>query len=84
MKFYIESTQYGAKEDLIKNYPSLKDFGYTDECITVESLDELMSLAHKARCSLILSPNHTVYDPTSKTWNETDVPSIEIYDWYRE
>lgn len=85
MKFYIESTKYCAEEEeLIKNYPSLKEFGYKDKHITVKSLDELMGLANKTECSIILSSDHDVYDRKSNTWIKTGVPSIEIYDWYRE
>lgn len=86
MKFYIESTRHGSKEDLIKNYPWLKDFGYEDEHITIKSLKALMNLVNKLRDTdgIILFHDHPVYDPKSKTWNNTGVPSIEIYDWYRE
>ena len=85
MKFHIESTGWGTKEEaLIENYPLLKDFGYKDEHITVENLEELMDLANKAGCSIILTSEHEVYDPKLNKWVGTGVPEIEIYDWYRE
>lgn len=85
MKFHIESTNWGRNEEtLIENYPSLKEFGYKDEHITVESLEALMDLANKTGSRIILSPEYDVYDPKSKKWIGTGVPSIEIYDWYRE
>lgn len=85
MKFHIESTGWGTKEEaLIENYPLLKDFGYKDEHITVENLEELMDLATRAGCSIILTSEHEVYDPKLKEWIGTGVPNIEIYDWYRE
>lgn len=85
MKFHIESTGWGTKEEaLIENYPLLKDFGYKDGCITIESLEALMELANKAGCNIILNSEHEVYDPKLKKWIGTGVPNIEIYDWYRE
>ena len=45
MKFYIESTMYGNKEeDLVEHYPWLKEFEYKDRHITVKSLKALMDL----------------------------------------
>lgn len=85
MKFHIESTRCGTKEDvLIEYYPLLKEFGYKDEHITVENLEALMDLANKAGFSIILTSEYEVYDPKLKKWIGTGVPNIEIYDWYRE
>lgn len=87
MKFYIESTNWGDKEkDLIEHYPWLKDFGYEDEHITIDSLEVLMDLVNKTGPSngICVFPNHLVYDPKSKKWIGTGVPVIEIYDDYRE
>lgn len=87
MKFYIESTNWGNKEeDLVEHYPWLKEFGYKDEHITVESLEALMDLVNKAGAmdGIILTLEHKVYDPKSKKWIGTGVPNIEIYDAYRE
>lgn len=87
MKFYIESTMWGTKEEnLIKHYPWLKDFEYKNEHITVESLKALMDLINKTGVidGIIISPEREVYDPKLKKWIGTGVPNIEIYDWYRE
>lgn len=85
MKFRIESTNWGSKEEgLIEHYPWLKEFGYKDEHITVESLEALMELVNKAGYSIILSSEHEIYDPKLKKWIGTGLPNIEIYDWYRE
>lgn len=86
MKFYIESTMYGNKEeDLVKHYPWLKDFEYKDRHITVKSLKALMKLVNKSgRDGIILTHEHEVYDPKLKKWVGTGVLKIEIYDWYRE
>lgn len=85
MKFHIESTMWGTKEeDLIENYPLLKEFGYKDEHITVESLGALMKLINAAGRGIILTSEYEVYDPKSKKWVGTGVPNIEIYDGYRE
>ena len=87
MKFYIESTNWGDKEeDLVKYYPWLKEFEYKDGHITVESLEALMDLVNKIRVTdgIILFSEHEVYDPKSKKWIGTGVPKIEIYDGYRE
>lgn len=87
MKFYIESTNWGSKEeDLVKYYPWLKEFEYKDGHITVESLEALMDLVNKIRVTdgIILFSEHEVYDPKSKKWIGTGVPKIEIYDGYRE
>ena len=85
MKFYIKSTMYGdIEEDMIKNYPLLKKFGYKDGHITVESLEALMDLANRAGCGIILNSEREMYDPKSKKWIGTGVPNIEIYDAYRE
>ena len=87
MKFYIESTRWGTEEEaLIENYPWLKEFGYKDEHITVESLEALMDLVNKIKVNdgVIIFPEREVYDPKSKKWIGTGVPIIEIYDWYRE
>lgn len=87
MKFHIESTMYGSKEeDLIKHYPLLKEFGYKDGYIMVKSLKALMKLVNKINVNdgIIIFPEHEVYDPKSKTWIGTGVPKIEVDDWYRE
>ena len=85
MKFHIESTGWGRNEEtLIENYPLLKEFGYKDEHITVESLEALIELINTAGCDIILSSEYEVYDPKLKKWIGTGVPSIEIYDGYRE
>lgn len=87
MKFYIESTNWGDKEeDLVKYYPWLKEFEYKDGHISVESLEALMDLVNKIKVNdgIILFSKHEVYDPKSKKWIGTGVPAIEIYDGYRE
>ena len=87
MKFHIESTMWGAKEeDLIEHYPLLKEFGYKDEHITIESLEAFMDLVNKTNIKdgVILTSEREVYDPKSKKWVGTGVHNIEIYDWYRE
>ena len=86
MKFYIESTMYGDKEeDLVKHYPWLKEFEYQDGHITVKSFKTLMKLVDKSgRDGIILTHEREVYDPKLKKWIGTGVPDIEIYDWYRE
>lgn len=85
MKFHIESTYWGCREEtLIENYPLLKEFGYKDEHITVESLEALMELVNRAGCNIILNSEYEIYDPKSKKWIGTGVPAIEIYDGYRE
>ena len=87
MKFYIESTMYGDKEeDLIEHYPWLKDFKYKDGQIIVNNLKALMDLINKIKVNggIIIFPEHEVYDPKLKKWIGTGVPAIEIYDGYRE
>lgn len=87
MKFYIESTMYGDKEeDLVEHYPWLKEFEYQDGHITVKSLKTLMKLVNKIKANdgIIVFPEREVYDPKSKKWIGTGVPNIEIYDGYRE
>lgn len=87
MKFHIESTRWGTKEkDLIEHYPMLKEFGYKDEHITINSLEAFMDLVNKTNINggVILTSEREVYDPKSKKWVGTGVHNIEIYDWYRE
>lgn len=88
MKFHIESTRWGAKEeDLIEHYPWLKEFEYKDGQISVESLKALMDLVNNPSISnggIIVFPEYARYDPKTKDWIGTGVPNIEIYDWYRE
>lgn len=85
MKFYIESTTFGTKEEaLIENYPLLKEFGYKDNCITVESLEALIDFINKTGQCIILSSEHKTYDPKLKDFIGNGVPEIEIYDGYRE
>lgn len=89
MKFHIESTMWGDKEkDLIDHYPMLKEFGYKDKHITVNSLKALMKLVNDPSIGnsggIIIFPEHTIWDPKAKKWVGTGVPSIEIYDAYRE
>lgn len=87
MKFYIESTRWGTKEeDLVEHYPWLKDFEYKDGQIIVNDLKALMDLINKIKVNagIIIFPEREVYDPKSKKWVGTGVPNIEIYDGYRE
>lgn len=87
MKFHIESTMWGAEEeDLIDHYPVLKEFGYKDGHITINSLEAFMDLVNKTNINggVILTSEREVYDPKSKKWVGTGVHNIEIYDWYRE
>ena len=89
MKFHIESTMWGGKEkDLIDHYPILKEFGYKYGHITIDNLEALMKLVNDPSISnsggIIIFPEHTICDPKAKKWVGTGVPSIEIYDWYRE
>lgn len=89
MKFHVESTRWGTQEkDLLEHYPMLKEFGYKDEHITIDSLEALMNLVNDQSISnsggIIIFPEHTIYDPKAKDWVKTGVPVIEIYDWYRE
>lgn len=87
MKFYIESTNWGDKEeDLVKYYPWLKEFEYKDGHISVESLEALMDLINKTKANdgIVIFREREVYDPKSKKWIGTGVPNIEIYDGYRE
>lgn len=87
MKFHIESTMWGAEEeDLIEHYPLLKEFGYKDGHITINSLEAFMDLVNKTNINggVILTSEREVYDPKSKKWVGTGVHNIEIYDWYRE
>lgn len=87
MKFHIESTRWGAEEeDLIEHYPLLKEFGYKDGHITINSLEAFMDLVNKTNINggVILTSEREVYDPKSKKWVGTGVHNIEIYDWYRE
>lgn len=88
MKFHIESTMWGDKEeDLIEHYPMLKEFEYKDEHITVDSLEALMNLVNNPSISnsgIIVFPEYEIYDPKAKKWIGAGVPNIEIYDGYRE
>lgn len=88
MKFHIESTVWGDEEkDLIDRYPVLKEFGYKDEHITINSLKAFMDLVNKTSISnggIIVFPEYEIYDPKAKKWIGTGVPNIEIYDGYRE
>ena len=88
MKFHIESTRWGEKEkDLIEHYPLLKEFGYKDEHITIESLEAFMGLVNDLSIrngGIIVFPEYEIYDPKKKKWFGTGMPSIEIYDAYRE
>ncbi len=75
MKFHIESTMWGDKEkDLIDHYPVLKEFGYKDEHITINSLKALMDLVNETSISnggVILFPEYDIYDPKKEEmgWN---------------
>lgn len=87
MKFYVESTNWGDKEEgLVEHYPWLKDFGYENKHITIDSLEVLMDLVNKTgpRNGICVFPDHMVYDPKNRKWVSTGVPHIEIYDGYRE
>ena len=87
MKFHIESVMWGYKEkNLIDHYPILKEFGYKDGYIVIDSLEALMNLVNKTKANdgIILCREYTIYDPKAKKWVGTGVPNIEIYDAYRE
>lgn len=87
MNFHIESVMWGDKEkDLIDHYPILKEFGYKDGHVTIDSLEALMKLVNKTKANdgIILYREYTIYDPKAKKWVGTGVPNIEIYDAYRE
>ena len=86
MKFYISSTVYGDGEDMLAKYSWLKDFGYEDRHIVVNTLEELMDLLNKIKRTdgICLFPNHEIYDGKSHKWVATGIPEIEIYDGYRE
>lgn len=88
MKFHIESTRWGTNEkDLIDHYPMLKEFGYKDEHITINSLKAFMDLVNNPSISnggIIVFPEYEIYDLKKKKCAGTGVPSIEIYDGYRE
>jgi hypothetical protein len=78
---------WGAEEeDLIEHYPLLKEFGYKDGHITINSLEAFMDLVNKTNINggVILTSEREVYDPKSKKWVGTGVHNIEIYDGYRE
>lgn len=85
MKFYIESTCYSG-DKLIEKYPQLKSFGYENNCVDVDSLDDLMTLLRTTNPDngIILFSAHTVFDRKRKKWMPTDIPEIEIYDSFRE
>lgn len=88
MKFHIESTMWGDKEkDLIDHYQILKEFGYKDGHITINSLKAFMDLVNNPSIrngGIIVFPEYEIYDMKEKKWAGTGVPSIEIYDAYRE
>lgn len=88
MKFHIESTRWGTNEkDLIDHYPMLKEFGYKDEHITINSLKAFMDLVNNPSIrngGIIVFPEYEIYDLKKKKFAGTGVPSIEIYDGYRE
>ena len=79
---------WGDKEkDLIDHYPILKEFGYKDEHITINSLKAFMDLVNSTSIrngGIIVFPEYEIYDSKKKKWVRTGVPSIEIYDGYRE
>ena len=87
MKFHIESTMWGDKEeDLIEHDPMLKEFEYKDEHITVDSREARMNLVNNPSISnsgIILCRECTIYDPKAKKWVGTGVPNIEIYDGFK-
>lgn len=75
MNVHIESTRF-CGEQALKHYPCLSEFGaklvkdeYDVDCvITINTLDDIMSLIKKTGCPIILDENG----------------DIEIYDNYRE
>ena len=77
MKFFIERTSHGPID-----YPGVTPFRADDGSrnvyeIDVSTLDELMAL--------IRSLGEIVIEPTSwLSYGNTDQPSIEVYDDYRE
>lgn len=89
MKYRIESSGfYDNAERILKHYPCVKDFGYEEEVesnkyrtkhvgyVNIESLEELDRFMTAVDAPIIIMNSNT---------NEVDhVPSIEIYDSYRE
>ena len=79
MKFNIRATSVWiwseSKEEtwngLLEKYPCLKDFGFGDGHITINSLEDLCRLKSAVGNDLILL-------------GSSEDPAIEIYDDYRE
>ena len=88
MKFHIESTMWGDKEkDLIDNYPILKRIGNKAGHNPIDNLEALMKLVNDPSISnsgIIVFPEYEIYDLKKKKWVGAGMPSIEIYDGYRE
>ena len=88
MKFHIESVLWGNEEkDLIEHYPMLKEFGYKDEHITINSLKAFMDLVNSPsirNVGIIVYPEYEIYDLKKKKWVGKSVPGLELYDGYRE
>ena len=72
---------------MIDHYPILKEFGYKDGHITINSFKSFMNLVNDPSISnsgIIVFPEYETYDLKKKKWVGTGMPSIEIYDGYRE
>lgn len=71
MKFRIIMVDDYRPDKVIERYPCLKQFGFDDGYITINSLDELMTLTEKLTEDIIIK-------------SYVLEPEIEIYDGYRE
>lgn len=77
MKFKITATSIWNTnwkiyyEKILKSYPCLKEFGFDNGYITINSLQDLMRLKEAVSDELIISA-------------DANGPSIEIYDDFRE
>lgn len=79
--YSVEHSLYGGREtDLDAHYPRLKDYGYSGDTITVNSLEELLELVSAVDNDIIIQKRPVdIYDPAAGYFYR-----IMIYDDYIE
>lgn len=87
MQFYLTSTNGNDPDRLLERYPWLRKYGFKDNHITVNTLEELVEIANEMSthgCGICVFARHQEFDRKKLKWVDTNEPEIELYDGYRE
>ena len=76
MEFYVETVDEVKSEKVLGSYPCLSDFEFKDGVIKIYDIEDLMKLSKAVNKPLIIHKDE-------RMWSK-GLPSIEIYDNYRE